>query len=142
MSQAGRGDTVRVHYTGTLDDGSEFDSSRGRDPLEFKVGSGQVIPGFDSAVDGLAVGGNVEVRLEAADAYGDRRGELVLTVAREELPKTFEPEIGDEIEMSHPSGQVFPGMIVDVNDTTVVIDANHPLAGQALTFAIELVEIV
>ncbi len=142
MAHAGKGDTVRVHYTGTLDDGSEFDSSRGRDPLEFKVGSGQVIPGFDTAVDGLAVGGSVEVRLEAADAYGDRRGELVLTVPREDLPNTFEPEIGDEIEMSHPSGQTFPGMIVDVDDTSVVIDANHPLAGQALTFAIELVEIV
>ena len=142
MAQAQKGDTVRVHYTGTLDDGSEFDSSRGREPLEFQIGSGQVIPGFDAAVEGLTPGGDVEVRLEAAEAYGTRRDELVLEVERSKLPNSFVPEIGDEIEMSHPSGHKFPGMIVDVDERMVRIDANHPLAGQALTFAIELVEIV
>lgn len=142
MAQAGKGDKVRVHYTGTLDDGSEFDSSRGGEPLEFELGAGQVIPGFDQAVEGLGVGGTVEVRLEPSDAYGEHREELVLTVPRSDLPDTFEPEIGDELEMSHASGQRFPGFIVDVDDTSVSIDANHPLAGHALTFAIELVEIV
>lgn len=142
MAQAQQGDTVRVHYTGRLDDGSEFDSSRGREPLEFKLGTGQVIAGFDSAVQGLEPGGDVEVRLEADEAYGDRRDELVLRVDRSDLPDTFEPEVGDQLEMRHSSGHTFPGRIVDVDDSAVQIDANHPLAGQALTFRIELVEIV
>jgi FKBP-type peptidyl-prolyl cis-trans isomerase 2 len=142
MAKAQQGDRVRVHYTGTLDDGSQFDSSRGGEPLEFTVGTGEVIAGFDAAVQGLAPGGDVEVRIEAAEAYGERRDELVLSVRRTDLPSTFEPEIGDEIEMAHPSGHRFPGFIVDVDEESVEIDANHPLAGRALTFAIELVEIV
>ncbi len=141
MARAAKDDIVRVHYTGNLDDGSEFDSSRGGDPLKFRLGSGQVIPGFDAAVEGLEPGAAASVRLEPADAYGDRRDELVITVDRVELPTSFEPEVGDEIEMSHPSGQLFPGRIVDVSDSTVQIDANHPLAGLALTFDIELIEI-
>lgn len=142
MAEARQGDTVLVHYTGTLDDGSEFDSSRDQEPLKFKLGSGQVIPGFEAAVEGLAPGADVKVRLQAAEAYGDRSEELVMTVGRSDLPSSFEPEIGDEIEMSHSSGHTFPGMIVDVDDAAVRIDANHPLAGQALTFTIELIEIL
>ncbi len=142
MAQASRGDTVRVHYTGTLDDGTEFDSSRGRDPLVFELGSGQVIPGFDSAVEGLSPGEETEVRLEAREAYGDRQEELLMSVDRDDVPPSFEPVVGAVVELSHPGGQRFPGRITEVSDQSIAIDANHPLAGQALTFAIELVEIV
>lgn len=141
MAKATKGDTVRVHYTGTLDDGSEFDSSRGRDPLEFTVGSGQVIQGFDDAVEGLSPGEDVEVRLEAEDAYGARRDELIVSVGRSEVPADFSPTVGTVVELTHPSGQRFPGRVTEVGDEAISIDANHPLAGQALTFSIELVEI-
>lgn len=128
------GDTVQVHYRGTLDDGSEFDSSAGRDPLEFTVGSGQVISGFDSAVVGLAVGDKVEVRLEPADAYGERTDQAVITVPKEQAPEGL--EVGQQVML----GQT-PATVTEITDESVVVDANHPLAGQALTFEIELVSI-
>ncbi len=126
------GDTVQVHYRGTLDDGSEFDSSVGRDPLEFTVGSGQVIPGFDSAVVGLTVGEKVEVRLAPEDAYGEHTDERVITVPKEQAPEGL--EVGQQVML----GQA-PATVVEINDEIVIVDANHPLAGQALTFEIELV---
>ncbi len=128
------GDTVQVHYRGTLDDGSEFDSSAGRDPLTFTVGSGQVIPGFDNAVVGLAVGDKVEVRLDADDAYGERTEERVITVPKDQAPEGL--EVGQQVML----GQA-PATVVEITDESVVVDANHPLAGQALTFEIELVSI-
>jgi peptidylprolyl isomerase len=142
MTQAKSGDTVRIHYTGTLADGTQFDSSDGRDPLEFALGGGQVIPGFDSAVDGMAVGDNKSVTIEPDQAYGERHEQLVQQVPKSALPQDMEPAIGMQLQSQSPEGQVMNLVITEVADETITVDANHPLAGQALTFAIELVEIV
>jgi peptidylprolyl isomerase len=142
MTQAKSGDTVRIHYTGTLDDGTQFDSSDGRDPLEFALGGGQVIPGFDSAVDGMAVGENKSVTIEPDQAYGERHEQLVQQVPKSVLPQDMEPAVGMQLQSQSPEGQVMNLVITEVADETITVDANHPLAGQALTFAIELVEIV
>ena len=142
MTQAKSGDTVRIHYTGTLDDGTEFDSSVGRDPLEFALGSGQVIPGFDKAVDGMAVGDNKTVTIAPADAYGQRHEQLVQQVPRNTLPENMEPAIGMHLQSQSPDGQIINLTIVEVEEESITLDANHPLSGHALTFAIELVEIV
>ncbi len=142
MSQARSGDTVRIHYTGTLDDGTEFDSSAGREPLEFALGGGQVIPGFDSAVDGMSVGDNKTVTIPPADAYGQRHEQLVQQVPRSTLPENMEPAVGMQLQSQSPDGQVMNLVVVEVEEESITLDANHPLSGQALTFAIELVEIV
>ena len=142
MTQTKSGDTVRIHYTGTLDDGTQFDSSDGRDPLEFALGGGQVIPGFDSAVDGMAVGENKSVTIESDQAYGERHEQLVQQVPKSVLPQDMEPAVGMQLQSQSPEGQVMNLVITEVADETITVDANHPLAGQALTFAIELVEIV
>lgn len=142
MTQAKSGDTVRIHYTGTLDDGTQFDSSAGRDPLEFELGGGQVVPGFDSAVDGMAVGENKTVTIAADQAYGDRHEQLVQEVPKSALPDEIEPAVGMQLQSQSPEGHVMNLVITDVADETITLDGNHPLAGQALTFAIELVEIV
>jgi peptidylprolyl isomerase len=141
MSQAKSGDDVKIHYTGTLDDGSQFDSSEGRDPLGFTIGSGQVIPGFDEAVNGMAVGETKTVRIEAAQAYGERRPEMVQEVPKSALPADMEVEKGMPLQAQGPDGQVMNLIVTDVSEETIEVDANHPLAGQALTFAIELVSI-
>ena len=141
MSQAKSGDAVKIHYTGTLDDGTEFDSSAGRDPLEFSLGSGQVIAGFDKAVDGMAVGDSKTVTIPPAEAYGDRHEKLLQQVPKTSLPDDMKPEVGMQLQSQDPSGEVMSFVIADVSDETITVDANHPLAGQALTFAIELVEI-
>ena len=142
MTQAKSGDTVRIHYTGTLADGTQFDSSDGRDPLEFALGGGQVIPGFDSAVDGMAVCENKSVTIQPDQAYGERHEQLVQQVSKNALPEDMEPAVGMQLQSQSPDGQVMNLVITDVADETITVDANHPLAGQALTFAIELVEIV
>ena len=141
MTQAKSGDTVRIHYTGTLDDGTEFDSSAGRDPLEFALGGGQVIPGFDSAVDGMAVGESKSVTIQPDQAYGQRHEQLVQQVPRSALPEDMKPEVGMHLQSQSPEGQVMNLVVTEVQDDTITVDANHPLAGQALTFALELVEI-
>lgn len=141
MSQAKSGDTVKIHYTGTLDDGTQFDSSQGREPLEFEVGSGQVIPGFDKAVEGMAVGDSKSVRIEADEAYGPRHEQLVQEVDRSLLPDHLDPEAGMALQSSSPDGQVTQFVVTDVSDASITVDANHPLAGQALSFDIELVAI-
>lgn len=141
MSQAKSGDTVRIHYTGTLDDGTEFDSSAGRDPLEFALGGGQVIPGFDSAVDGMTVGENKSVTIAPEQAYGERHEQLVQQVPKSALPEDMKPEVGMQLQSQGPDGQVMNLFVTEVEDENITVDANHPLAGQALTFAIELVEI-
>ncbi|HEY5644255.1 MAG TPA: peptidylprolyl isomerase [Woeseiaceae bacterium] len=142
MTQAKAGDTVRIHYTGTLDNGTRFDSSEGREPLEFNLGGGQVIPGFDAAVDGMAVGESKTVTIPAAEAYGERHEQLVQQVPREMLPDTIEPAVGMQLQSQSPEGQVMNLVVTEVTDAAITVDANHPLAGQALTFSIELVEIV
>lgn len=142
MAQAAVGDTVRVDYTGKLSDGTVFDSSQGRDPLEFTLGAEQVISGFESAVEGMSPGDTAMATLPPEDAYGDRDDELLFQVERAELPEEMEPEVGDTLEVQPQRGDAFEARIAGVEDDTVVLDANHPLAGQELTFEIELVEIV
>ncbi len=132
------GDTVRVHYRGTLSDGTEFDSSAGRDPLEFEVGAGQVIPGFDEAVAGLEVGQSTTVTIAACDAYGERVDEAVQDFPREAFGEDV-PEVGWTVELQAPDGSRMAATIVGVGDEVVTLDFNHPLAGEELTFEIELV---
>ncbi|MDO8964272.1 MAG: peptidylprolyl isomerase [Coriobacteriia bacterium] len=134
------GDTVRVHYTGTLDDGEQFDSSAGREPLEFTVGAGQVIPGFETAVLGLEPGGTATVTIAPDDAYGPRHEQLAQTVSKRDFAE--EPLIGMMVNLTSPDGDHLPGEIVAIDGDDVTLDFNHPLAGKTLTFAVELVEIV
>jgi peptidylprolyl isomerase len=141
MSQVSSGDTVRVHYTGRLGEGEVFDSSRQREPLEFTVGVGQVIPGFERAVEGMAPGEEKTVTVPAEQAYGPRRDELLLTVERGRLPAHLEPEVGQQLQMNQ-GGQVAVVTVAEVSRESVTLDANHPLAGRELTFELELVEIV
>lgn len=141
MAQAKSGDTVRVHYTGRLEDGSVFDSSRGREPLEFVLGAQQVIPGFEEAVDGLSPGEARTVSIPVERAYGPRREEMVLVVGRDQFPDDIVPEVGQQLQMSQ-DGQVAIVTITGVSDAEITMDANHPLAGKDLTFDVELVEIV
>ncbi|EAT59024.1 FKBP-type peptidyl-prolyl cis-trans isomerase [Chlorobium ferrooxidans] len=142
MAKAKEGDIVKVHYTGTLDDGTMFDTSADREPLEFTIGGGQVIRGFDIAVMDMAPG---EIRVSVIapeDAYGVHSRELVTAVDRERFPADMELEIGQQLQVGLTDGQQAIVMVVDLSDTSVTLDANHPLAGQTLTFEIELVEIV
>lgn len=139
--RAQAGDTVRVHYRGTLADGTEFDSSAGREPLEFEIGAGQVIPGFDEAVRGLEVGQTTTVTIEPSDAYGERMEEAVQVVPLEAFGDQV-PEVGWAVELQAPDGSRLAATIIEVSESTATLDFNHPLAGEALTFEIELQEIV
>lgn len=130
------GDRVTVHYTGMLDDGSEFDSSRDGDPLGFEMGAGQVIPGFERAVELLSVDESATFRLEPGDAYGETRDDLVFDVPTANAPDGL--TVGDSVQLA--TGQ--PAIVLNVSEATVQVDANHPLAGQALTFTVELVSVV
>jgi peptidylprolyl isomerase len=135
------GKTVRIHYTGTLNDGTQFDSSAGRDPLEFETGSGQVIPGFDSAVRDMEVGGKKTVTISAAEAYGEVREEMIGELPKDRFPPEMELAVGMPLQMTGPQGPL--GVTIKaIKEESVTIDANHPLAGKDLTFALELVEIV
>ena len=142
MTQAKAGDTVRVHYTGKLDDDTQFDTSAGRDPLEFALGSGQVISGLDKAVEGMAVGENKSVRIPVEEAYGPRQEQLVQEVPKSALPEDIQPSVGMPLQARGPEGQVMRLVVTGVAEESFTVDANHPLAGQALNFDIELVEIV
>jgi FKBP-type peptidyl-prolyl cis-trans isomerase 2 len=140
MQVAKRGDTVHVHYKGTLDDGSVFDSSEGSDPISFTIGGGNVIAGFENALEGMAVGDRKTARMEPADAYGDRREDLVFTVPRTEMPEG-EIEVGHMLQVGFADGSSTAVSVAAIDDVAVTLDANHPLAGQALTFELELVRI-
>lgn len=142
MAEAKRGDTVRVHYTGQLQDGTEFDSSRERDPLEFEVGSGQVIPGFETAVEGMNPGDSTTTTIAADNAYGQRREDLLVEIGRDQIPEDIELAVGQPLQVKGQDDQPFVVHIAEVQEETVKLDANHPLAGQDLTFEIELLEIV
>ncbi len=141
MTVAGNGSTVKIHYTGTLGDGSVFDTSEGREPLEFTLGSGQVIAGFDEAVTGMAVGEKKKVTIPVEKAYGPRNEELVIAAPKQHVPADISPEIGQKLQMGGPNGELIVVTVTDITDTHVVLDANPPLAGQDLTFAIELVAV-
>ena len=137
-----KGQKVRIHYTGTLDDGNQFDSSAGRDPLEFEMGAGMVIPGFENGVADMAVGEKKTVNIPASEAYGEKRDEMVMEFERATLPEGLEPEVGMGLQMQGPQGQPIPVKITAVADETITVDANHPLAGQNLTFELELIDII
>ncbi len=136
------GQKVKIHYTGTLDDGSQFDSSAGRDPLEFEMGAGMVIPGFEKGVAGMEVGEKKTIHIPAAEAYGERREEMVMQFERSQLPEDLKPEVGMGLQMQGPQGQPVPVTVTAVDDEHITIDANHQLAGQNLNFELELVEVV
>lgn len=142
MTEVKSGDVVRIHYTGKLTDGTEFDSSAGRDPLEFKVGSGQVIPGLDNRIEGMNVGDKDTVTIPADQAYGPRDDAQVQVVSRSAVPDGVDLSVGSRLQASTRDGKQVLLTVVDVDDSQVTVDANHPLAGQDLVFDIEVVEIV
>ncbi|MDQ2091628.1 FKBP-type peptidyl-prolyl cis-trans isomerase [Marimonas arenosa] len=141
MSQVKQGDTVKIHYTGTLADGSVFDSSEGRDPLEFTFGSGQVIPGLEAGMQGMSLGEKRTVEVPADQAYGPVHDEARQAVPRADIPEEVPIEVGTQVHAHNEQGQVMTLTIFEVTDSHVVLDANHPLAGKDLTFAVELVSI-
>lgn len=141
MTEVTSGDKVAIHYTGTLTDGSTFDSSDGREPLEFEVGSGQIIPGLDVAIPGMKVGDKKTVKIDAKDAYGPLNPEMRQAIPRDGIPEDIPLEVGVQLQMQTPDGQAMPVTVVDLDEATVTLDANHPLAGKDLQFDIELVKI-
>ncbi|MDJ0601236.1 MAG: peptidylprolyl isomerase [Crocosphaera sp.] len=141
MVQAKLGDTVKVNYTGKLQDGTVFDSSVNRDPLQFSLGEGQVIAGFEEAVVGMSPGDSKSVIIPSEQAYGPYQEELVIVVDETQMPSDLSVEVGQQLQMRHSSGQAVPVMVTNISDDKVTLDANHPLAGKDLTFDIELVTI-
>ncbi len=142
MTQAKDGDTVKIHYTGRLQNGTVFDSSADREPLVFNIGSGQVITGFEEAVTGMMVGEKKTAQIPCDKAYGERNPSMVMVIDRKHVPAEIDPEIGQRLQVGSPSGQLLAVTIVEINDENITLDANPPLAGEDLTFDIELVEIV
>lgn len=141
MSKAVEGSTVLIHYTGTLEDGTEFDSSRGGDPLRFTVGQGEVIPGFEDAVSGMDAGETKTFTIPADDAYGQRRDDLVMQVGLDQFPPEIDFAVGQQYPVEVAEGQVIMVRVIDLDAGTVTLDANHPLAGKDLTFSIEVVAV-
>jgi len=141
MAQVKQGDTVKIHYTGTLTDGTEFDSSIGRDPIEFKVGEGNLIPGFEREVVGMADGDKKSITVGVDEAYGPKREELVVVVERDQMPPDLDPKVGDDLVVEQNEQQIRV-RVMETTPEVVTLDANHPLAGEDLKFDIELVEIV
>jgi FKBP-type peptidyl-prolyl cis-trans isomerase 2 len=136
------GDIVRVHYVGALADGEKFDSSEGSEPLEFKVGAGEVIPGFEAAVVGLEPGGSTTVTIAPEDGYGPKHDQLVQKVSMADFSPETPPEVGGMVNLVAPDGDTLPGRITAIEGDTVTLDFNHPLAGETLVFQIELMEVV
>ena len=141
MDVANSGDKVAVHYTGTLEDGSVFDTSQGRDPLEFELGKGQVVPGFEAAVMGMTQGDKKSTTIPPEQAYGDASEELVFKLERSQIPADADVEMGQQLALRSPDNREFPVMVTAVTDEHVTLDANHPLAGKTLVFQIELVSV-
>ena len=141
MTQAKKGDTVKIHYTGRLQDASVFDSSSGREPLQFTIGSGKVILGFDEVVTGMKVGEKKTAEIPCRKAYGERNASMVMVVDRKQVPAELDPEVGQRLEMGGPTGELLTVHVVAVDDENITLDANPPLAGEDLTFDLELVEI-
>lgn len=142
MQQVKEGDQVRVHYTGKLVNGEQFDSSAGREPLEFTVGAGQMIKGFDAALPGMSIGEKKTINIPAAEAYGEKDPTAIIRFPKENVPADMKLEPGMQLTLSNEQGQPFPVVVTAIEEDAIVLDANHFLAGEALVFDIELVEIV
>ncbi|HRE63667.1 MAG TPA: peptidylprolyl isomerase [Ferruginibacter sp.] len=142
MAQVKSGDTVKVHYTGKLLNGEQFDSSVGREPLEFTVGAGMMIKGFDAALPGMELGDKKTVNIPAADAYGEKDPNAIIPFPKENVPADMKLEPGMQLTLTNQQGQPFPVVVTEIKDDVIVLDANHFLAGEELVFDIELVEIV
>ena len=142
MEKAKADDTVKVHYTGKFEDGTVFDSSAGRDPLEFTLGKRMVIAGFEAAALGMSPGETKTVKIPAEEAYGPRHEEMVMEVARASMPAEIEPQVGQVLQIGQSQDQMIQVVVAEVTEESVILDANHPLAGIDLVFEIELVEIV
>lgn len=142
MAEAKSGDTVKVHYTGKLEDGTIFDSSIEKEPLEFKIGTGNMIPGFEKAVLGMELGDSITTNIPYQEAYGEKRKEMVVEVPKTQVPKDITPEVGLQLSITQQDGSAIPVIISEVTEEKITLDANHPLAGKNLIFDIELVEIV
>lgn len=141
MEQAKKGDNVKVHYTGKLEDGTEFDSSFDRDPLQFVIGEGNLIPGFEEAIEGMCPGDKKTIRISAEEAYGPYIKELVADFDRSMLPPELNPQIGEELKIEQDDGNIAMVMVTGLTDTAITVDANHPLAGKDLIFDVSLVEV-
>jgi peptidylprolyl isomerase len=142
MAQAKTGDIVKVHYTGKLDDGTVFDSSEGRNLLEFKIGEGRLIPDFEQAVVGMEPGDSKTIQIASENAYGPYHEEMVINVERKDLPEDLEPKVDQQLQVRQKEGEEFVVTVTEVTETSVKLDGNHPLAGKDLTFDIELAEVV
>lgn len=142
MAQAKIGDTVRVHYTGKLDDGTVFDTSIGHEPLEFTIGDGRIIPGFEKAIIGMSPDESKTVTIPYNDAYGPYFNEMVIIVSKSQFPPNVNPEVGQQYQVPTPDGRMLIFKVTEMNDDSVTLDANHPLAGKDLIFDIKLVAIV
>lgn len=142
MSVATKGNKVKVHYTGKLKDGTVFDSSENREPLEFTLGDGNMIKGFDTAVQGMELGDNKSVVIPSNEAYGEKRDDMMVDIPIDQVPADIKPEVGMDLSIQNQDGQPMPVKVVEVDSEKITLDANHPLAGQDLVFEIQLVEIV
>ncbi len=141
METVKTGDTVKVHYTGKLDDGTVFDTSEEGEPLQFTIGEGEVLPGFEQAAIGLKPGESVTVKIPADEAYGPYRNELVIVVKRDQIPADLNPKVGQQLEMPQADEHIVIVTVTDVSESSITLDANHPLARKDLTFEIKLMEI-
>jgi len=141
MSQAKKGDAVKIHYKGTLEDGTVFDSSEGHEPLGFKIGTGEVIVGFEEAVTGMRIGEKKNVTIPPDKAYGQPNEEMIIQAPRTQVPADLNPEVGQKLEMGGPNGELIAVRVVELTEEFITLDANPPLAGKELTFDIELVAI-
>ncbi len=142
MAQAKQGDTVNVHYTGKLEDGTVFDTSAGREPLQFKIGGSEVIPDFEQAVVGMNPGESKTFKIPHQRAYGPHREEMMLVAGRDKFPQDFQPEVGQQLQLRRDDGQMFLVRVAELSETSVTLDANHPLAGKDLIFDVQLVEVM
>ena len=142
MAQAKKGDKVQVNYKGYLEDGTMFDSSEGKPPLDVTLGSGMVIPGFDAALVGMAAGDKKTVKIPMDQAYGNHNAEMVMQMPKSQIPPDLKPKIGDKLQVGGPTGELMAVEVIDIDDEFIVLDANPPLAGKDLTFDLELIAIV